>query len=63
VKLLGEFGGLSFCLGVAAFGLTFASGIGPCGPSTAFGVFLISFGFVATIIGLLMMAGAAFGSG
>jgi len=58
VKRLAAFGVLSFGLGMAAFALTFASGFGPCGPSTAFGGFLISFGFVATIIGLLMMAGA-----
>jgi hypothetical protein len=66
VKRLAAFGALSFGLGMAAFALTFASGFGPCGPSTAFGGFLISIGFMATIIGLLMMAGAilraAFGS-
>jgi hypothetical protein len=58
VKQLGTFGALSFGLGMAAFALTFASGFGPCGPTTAFGGFLISFGFVATIVGLFMMVGA-----
>jgi hypothetical protein len=66
MKRLASFGGLSLGLGLVAFALTFASGFGPCGPSTGLGAFLISFGFVATMVGLLMMAGAilraAFGS-
>ena len=52
------YGAMSFAVGIAAFALTFASGFGPCGPSTAFGGFLISLGFVTTIGGSLMMVGA-----
>jgi hypothetical protein len=58
LKGLAKYGAASFGIGVVAFALTFASGFGPCGPSTAFGGFLISLGFVATIIGSLMMVGA-----
>jgi len=55
---LAKYGAASFGMGVAALALTFASGFGPCGPSTALGGFLISFGFVAVILGSLMMVGA-----
>jgi hypothetical protein len=58
LKSLAKYGATSFGIGIAALALTFASGFGPCGPGTAFGGFLISLGFAATIIGLLMMAGA-----
>jgi hypothetical protein len=58
LKNLAKYGAASFGVGMAAFALTFASGFGPCGPSTPFGGFLISLGFVATILGSLMMVGA-----
>ena len=57
MKNLAKYGVLSFGIGIAAFALTFAGGFGPCGPSTAFGGFLISLGFVTTIGGSLVMIG------
>jgi hypothetical protein len=53
-------GAVSFVIGIVALALTFASGFGPCGPSTPLGGFLISLGFTAVIVGLLMMVGAIF---
>ena len=55
---MATYGVISFGVGVAALALTFATGFGPCGPSTAFGGFLISVGFMATAGGSLMMIGA-----
>jgi hypothetical protein len=49
VKSLAKYGAMSFGVGIFAFALTFASGFGPCGPSTPFDGFLISLGFVTTI--------------
>ena len=42
---MAKYGAMSFGVGIVAFALTFASGFGPCGPSTSFGGFLISLGF------------------
>jgi hypothetical protein len=58
VKNLGTYGATSFGVGIAALLFTFASGFGPCGPTTAFGGFLVSLGFLASIGGLLTMVGA-----
>ncbi len=58
VKNLGTYGVTFFVIGVAALLLTFASGFGPCGPTTRLGSGLVSLGFLGSIGGLLMMVGA-----
>jgi uncharacterized membrane protein YidH (DUF202 family) len=58
VKDLAKYGVISFGVGIAALALTFATGFGPCGPSTPFGGFLISVGFITIVGGSLMMIGA-----
>jgi len=58
VKKLGTYGVTSFGVGLAALLLTFATGFGPCGPTTALGHFLISLGVLGTAGGVLMMIGA-----
>jgi len=47
-----------FGVGVAALLLTFATGFGPCGPTTALGHFLISVGILDALGGAMMMIAA-----
>ena len=58
VKRLSMYGILSLIIGIGAFGLTFASGFGPCGPSSPFGLSLIFLGILAIPCGLLMLVRA-----
>jgi hypothetical protein len=59
VNRLSMYGILSLVVGIGAFALTFASGFGPCGPSSNFGFSLIVLGFLAIPCGLIMLIRAA----
>jgi len=58
VKNLGNYGAASLAVGIAALLLTFASGFGPCGPTTHLGRGLVSAGLLGCIGGLQLMVAA-----
>jgi hypothetical protein len=54
------YGGLSVVVGIVAFYLTFASGFGPCGPDTGFGLALMLIAFLGIVGGALTLVASLF---
>ena len=58
VKRMSMYGILSLLVGIGSFASTFASGFGPFGPASPFGLSLIVLGFLAIPCGLVMLVRA-----